>query len=208
VRATAFLRPPNSHTRGDGQPLRISGRESLTKIVVCCSVAIGTFDAVDLQQLDRSERPRDRYDSSLRAKIPEAFLRGCGVPVVLIEYLPSLINSMEGIQFHSVFISYSHRDEEFAKRLHHALQWKGVRSWYAPHDLPIGARIRPAIDSSIHIYAAMMDQSQPTESSAGWLGVLHRREGRRVFSKPRFSEFLWVSWLRVLLMLVLSGSSD
>ena len=78
------------------------------------------------------------------------------MPEVLIEYLSSLINSMEGIQFHSVFISYSHKDEAFAERLHNGLQGKGVRCWYAPHDLPIGARIRPAIDSSIQVYDKLL----------------------------------------------------
>ena len=56
---------------------------------------------------------------------------------------------MEPIQFYSCFISYSHKDEAFAEHLHSGLQGKGVRCWYAPHDLPIGAKIRPVIDESI-----------------------------------------------------------
>ena len=91
-----------------------------------------------------------------RGKIPEAFLRGCGVPDALIKHLPSLISSMNPIQFYSCFISYSHKDEEFAARLHSALQGKGVRCWYAPHDLSIRAKIRPAIDSSIRVYDKLL----------------------------------------------------
>jgi len=36
-----------------------------------------------------------------------------------------------------VFISYSSKDQAFAERLHADLQNKGVRCWFAPHDLPI-----------------------------------------------------------------------
>jgi uncharacterized protein YjbI with pentapeptide repeats len=79
--------------------------------------------------------------------LPLAFLRGIGLPDNLIDYLPSLLN--QAIQFYSCFISYSSRDEEFVQRLHADLQDKGVRCWFAPHDLPIGAKILDAIDEAI-----------------------------------------------------------
>src|SRR5208283_3308279 len=62
-----------------------------------------------------------------RGKIPEAFLRGCGVPDALIGYLPSLLGAAEAIQFYSCFISYSHNDEEFAKRLHSRMRDEHLR---------------------------------------------------------------------------------
>jgi hypothetical protein len=65
----------------------------------------------------------------------------------LIDYLPSLLN--QAIQHYSCFISYSAKDDEFAKRLHADLQNKGVRCWFAPHDLPIGAKTWDAIDEAI-----------------------------------------------------------
>jgi hypothetical protein len=37
----------------------------------------------------------------------------------------------------------------FAERLHADLQNKGVRCWFAPHDLPIGAKTWDAIDEAI-----------------------------------------------------------
>ena len=127
-----------------------------------CSRTI--FAEVDLSSLNGLESVRHGSPSTIgtntlfrsKGNIPESFLRGCGVPDVLIAYLPSLINCMEGIQFHTVFISSSHKDEEFAERLHNGLQRKGVRCWYAPHDLQIGARIRPAIDSSIQEYDKLL----------------------------------------------------
>jgi uncharacterized protein YjbI with pentapeptide repeats len=81
--------------------------------------------------------------------LPIAFLRGVGLPDNLIEYLPSLLNA--AIQFHSCFISYSSKDELFAERLHADLQNKGVRCWFAPHDMPIGAKIIDALDEAIRL---------------------------------------------------------
>ena len=81
--------------------------------------------------------------------MPLAFLRGCGLPDRLIDYLPSLLE--EAIQYYSCFISYSSKDEAFAKRLHADLQNTGVRCWFAPHDLPIGAKTWDTIDDAIRV---------------------------------------------------------
>ena len=81
---------------------------------------------IDHQTLQRSGR------------LPLSFLRGVGLPESFIEYLPSLLN--QPIQMYSCFISYSSKDQDFAERLHADLQNKGVRCWFAPHDLPIGAK--------------------------------------------------------------------
>ena len=89
-----------------------------------------------------------------KGSIPEVFLRGCGLPGDFIAYIPSLIG--KGIEYYSCFISYSHRDEEFAKRLHNDLQAKGVRCWFAPHDMKIGDKIRSTIDDSIRIHDKLL----------------------------------------------------
>ncbi|MGH6846680.1 MAG: toll/interleukin-1 receptor domain-containing protein [Methylocella sp.] len=81
--------------------------------------------------------------------LPLSFLRGVGLPDSLIDYLPSLLN--QPIQMYSCFISYSSKDQEFAERLHADLQNKGVRCWFAPHDLPIGAKTWDAIDQAIKL---------------------------------------------------------
>ena len=67
--------------------------------------------------------------------LPLTFLRGIGLPDSLIDYLPSLFN--QAIQHYSCFISHSSKDQAFAERLHADLQNKGVRCWFAPHDMPI-----------------------------------------------------------------------
>ena len=81
--------------------------------------------------------------------LPIAFLRGVGLPDRLIEYLPSLLS--EAMQYYSCFISYSSKDQVFAERLHADLQNKGARCWFAPHDMPIGAKIIDATDEAIRL---------------------------------------------------------
>lgn len=71
-------------------------------------------------------------------RIPESFLRGCGVPEDFIAYARSLVG--QPIRFYSCFISYSTTDQEFADRLHSDLQNKGVRCWFAPHDIRSGRK--------------------------------------------------------------------
>jgi hypothetical protein len=55
------------------------------------------------------------------------------------------------IQFYSCFISYSTKDQEFADRLHADLKNEGVRCWFAPHDMRIGAKILDAIHEGIRL---------------------------------------------------------
>jgi hypothetical protein len=81
--------------------------------------------------------------------LPLAFLRGVGLPDNLIDYLPSLLR--QAIQYYSCFISYSAKDDDFAKRIHADLQNSGVRCWFAPHDMPIGGRLLDEIDTAIQL---------------------------------------------------------
>ena len=86
--------------------------------------------------------------------LPLSFLRGCGLPDEYIDYLPSLLN--KPIQFYSCFISYSHEDEEFTKKLYNDLQGANVRCWYAPEDLKIGDRTRRTIDEAIKVHDKLL----------------------------------------------------
>ena len=78
-----------------------------------------------------------------QGKIPEVFLRGAGLPDEFIAYIGSLVG--RPIEFYSCFISYSGKDQEFADRLYEGLQNKGVRCWFAPHDVK-GRREAPRAD--------------------------------------------------------------
>ena len=91
-----------------------------------------------------------------KGNIPEAFLRGCGVPEPVIIDRFASIKAMVPIQFYSCFISYSSKDSPLAERLHADLQTKGVRCWFAPEDLRIGEEIRGGIDQSIRVHDKLL----------------------------------------------------
>ena len=92
-------------------------------------------------------------DTLIRSQgdIPEAFLRGAGLPDTFIDYVRSL-ESVDPIEYYTCFISYSSQDDDFAERLHADLQQQGVRCWFAPEDMDIGDKIRPRIDEAIRLY--------------------------------------------------------
>jgi hypothetical protein len=91
-----------------------------------------------------------------RGHIPEAFLRGCGVPEALIEYLPFLFGAMAPTQFYSCFISYSTGDQDFAERLHSRMRDKGLRVWFAPEDIRGGERLHEQIDEAIRVHDKLL----------------------------------------------------
>ena len=83
--------------------------------------------------------------------LPEIFLRGCGLPEALITYLPSLLSD-EAIRFYSCFISYSHEDKSFARRLHDTLQGRGLRCWLDEKHILPGDDIYDRIDEGIRLW--------------------------------------------------------
>ena len=125
-------------------------------------VAWTAFADVDLALVEGLPTVKHQAPSSIGVdtlirsggEIPDVFLRGCGVPDFFIQYARSLID--KPFDFYSCFISYSSKDQEFAERLHADLQAKGVRCWFAPRDLPIGAKTRVVIDETIRIYDKLL----------------------------------------------------
>jgi hypothetical protein len=92
------------------------------------------------------------YRSS--GQVPDVFLRGVGVPEDFIPYIKSLVG--RPFEFYSCFISYSSQDQEFAERLHADLQNKGVRCWFAPHDIQGGRKIHEQIDQAIRFHERLL----------------------------------------------------
>jgi hypothetical protein len=115
-------------------------------------------------------------------KIPESFLRGCGVPDALIAYLPSLLGSQNAIQFYSCFISYSHKDEEFCKRVHSRMRDEHLRVWYAPEDMPGGKKLHEEIEHAIRLHDKLLlvlsEQSMESEWVKTEIAHARRREKR------------------------------
>lgn len=87
-----------------------------------------------------------------KGRISSTFLRGCGVPDNLIEFMTSLVGELQPVQFFSCFISYSHDDQFFAQRLHDQLQGKGIRCWLDEHQMLPGDDIYEQVDRRIRLW--------------------------------------------------------
>jgi uncharacterized protein YjbI with pentapeptide repeats len=83
-------------------------------------------------------------------KIPEAFLRGCGVPENLITFHRSLVGNP--IEFYSGLISYSREDASFARRLHDQLQMRGIRCWLDGHQVLPGDDVYEQVDRGVKLW--------------------------------------------------------
>ena len=100
-------------------------------------------------------------------KLPTAFLRGCGLDDIEIEAsklhnrhmdvseVHQVLKRMSELyvrrpsQYFSCFISYSHADAEFARKLHERLQERGIRVWLDEKQLLPGDDIYEQVDRGI-----------------------------------------------------------
>jgi hypothetical protein len=149
------------------------------------------FGSIDLSKAKGLETIRHTGPSTIgidtiyksKGEIPEIFLRGAGVPDSFITLIPSLITAMKPIQFYSCFISYSSLDQAFAERLHADLQAKGVRCWFAPEEMKIGDKIRPAIDQAIRVYDKLLLVLSKNSIGSDWV----KKEVETAFDKENES---------------------
>lgn len=102
-----------------------------------------------------------------QGKIPESFLRGCGVPENFITYLKSLVGV--AFDFYSCFMSYSTKDQTFADRLYADLRAGGVRCWFAPHDIQSGRKIHEQIDEAIRVYDKLLLILSNASMDSAWV---------------------------------------
>ncbi len=104
-----------------------------------------------------------------KGKIPEGFLRGCGVPDALIVQQRALVGALEPIQFYSCFISYSTKDKEFAKRLHSKMRDKGLRVWFAPEKMKGGRKVKDQIEQAIHVQDRLLLVLSDASMQSNWV---------------------------------------
>src|SRR5271157_4164134 len=160
------------------------------------------FAAVDLRSAKGLEAVHHWGPSTIgidtiyksHGEIPEAFLRGCGVPDEFIAYIGSMVG--RPIEFYSCFISYSTKDQEFADRLYADLQAKGVRCWFAPHDIKGGRKLHEQIDEAIRLHDRLLLILSEHSMSSEWVNTeiakARKREvkdGKRVLFPVRLVGF-------------------
>ena len=131
-----------------------------------------------------------------KGKILETFLRGCGVPENFIRYIPSLVNSEHGIQFYSCFISYSSKDEEFARRLHGRMRDAHLRVWFAPEDMKSGQKLHEQIETAIRVYDKLLVVLSEASLQSEWVKTelrkarkAERQTGKRKLFPGRLVDF-------------------
>jgi uncharacterized protein YjbI with pentapeptide repeats len=127
----------------------------------CCFTVFANADLSGVANLDALEHqgPSTVGIDTLfvsGGRFPETFLRGCGVPPSFMEYLPSLMSSMQPIQFYSCFISHSSKDQEFAMRLHSRMVQDKLRVWYSPENMRGGRKIVDQIDEAIRLHDKLL----------------------------------------------------
>ena len=99
--------------------------------------------------------------------MPIFFLRGIGLPETLIVDLLTLTKNVS--EYYSCFISYSAKDHNFADRIYSDLQAKGIRCWFAPHDLTIGGKILDEIDGAIRLRDKLLLVLSEQSIDSNWL---------------------------------------
>ena len=101
--------------------------------------------------------------------LPLKFLEGAQLPKLFLAYLPELVQAGGPIQFHSCFISYSHLDEAFARRIWAALRQERVRVWYAPEEMKGGKKLIEQIDRAIHLHDKLLVVLSKASLASNWV---------------------------------------
>ncbi|MGY8771350.1 MAG: toll/interleukin-1 receptor domain-containing protein, partial [Pirellulales bacterium] len=94
------------------------------------------------------------------------------------------------------FISYSHKDEKFARRLYDRLKGEGLRIWYAPEDMKSGKKIHEQIDHAIRHHDKLLLVLSEKSMASEWVEteIYHarqreQREGKRALFPIRLVSF-------------------
>lgn len=152
------------------------------------------FSRVDLSNvtgLDTCKYPGpslvDNKTLTNSKKIPLSFLQGIGLNDWQIEtsklndrnltktqitdicYEVIKLRSDPTLQFYSCFISYSHNDQIFAKKLHNALQKSGIRCWLDDHEILPGDDIYEEIDKGIRMWDKILLCCSKSSLSSWWV---------------------------------------
>ena len=107
-------------------------------------------------------------------------------------------------KFYSCFISYSTKDQEFAERLYADLQDKGVRCWFAPHDIKGGRKIHEQIDEAIRLHDRLLLILSEHSISSEWVKT-EIAKARERESRGKASRCCFLSrWCRMRLEMGIS----
>lgn len=127
--------------------------------------------------------------------IPDRFLREAGVPEEMIELARS-IRAGPPIQWHSCFISYSTKDEEFARHLHSRMRQANMRVWFAPEDMKGGKRLHEQLFEAIQLHDRLLIVLSKHSTKSEWVMTeirkareVEKKENRRKLFPVRLVDF-------------------
>ena len=128
-------------------------------------------------------------------EIPDKFLRDAGVPEENIDLARS-IRAGPAIQWHSCFISYSTKDDEFARRLHSRMREANMRVWFAPEDLKGGKKLHEQLFEAIQIHDRLLIVLSEHSIQSEWVMTeirkareTEKKEKRRKLFPIRLTDF-------------------
>jgi TIR domain/Pentapeptide repeats (8 copies) len=128
--------------------------------------------------------------------IPSDFLRESGIPDDFITFIPSHFGIQEAIQFYSCFISYSTRDEEFARRLYSRMRDEKLRVWFAPEDMKGGILLQEQIEQAIQLHDRLLVVLSDESMASEWVKReirnarrAEKKEGRRKLFPIRLVDY-------------------
>lgn len=130
-----------------------------------------------------------------KGEIPDQFLRDAGMPEETID-LVRAIRAGPPIQWHSCFISYSTKDDEFARRLHSRMRAANMRVWFAPEDLKGGKKLHEQLFEAIQLNDRLVLVLSEASIQSEWVMTeirkareTEKKEKRRKLFPIRLADF-------------------
>ena len=117
--------------------------------------------------------------------LPDAFLRGTGVPTKIAESVARLHKAT--IFSETCLLRSVTEDAQFVKRIRQNLHARGIRCWEALEDWSVGERVRARVRPSVRAGDVLLLVISRHSLAADWLGAevestleRERREGRTI----------------------------
>lgn len=121
-----------------------------------------------LDAINHSEASNlDHFTIAQSDPLPLSFLRGCGLPDLIINNTEALRG--DPFELYSCFISHSSDDQDFADRLYADLQDEGVRCWYAPQNLRGGEKTHRQIEEAIRHHDKLVLILSEASMESNWV---------------------------------------
>jgi hypothetical protein len=87
----------------------------------------------------------------------------------MIEFARSLVTAVRPFDYYSCFISYSHADKSFARRVHDTLQGRGIRCWLDEHQVRRGDNIYTQVDQGIKLWDKVLLCASKRSLTSWWV---------------------------------------